>query len=723
MTATVSTSRSATGTTGQSLPGMGGMPPRRDERAEEAPEAGGEQLSRKERRAAERAARKLSGGFEAYPHLLALKPRERYAFRSDYFEVDDSVACVLGFFHDDAAHDDFAPFWGVSRIPDSLGEGVTTVLLEQVRRMSQKWVDEHIRTAEKLDNLEAREQADSGTVTSRRKAAKTSNDVEIASAELLDGASYLHVHDRLLLKARDLESLEAAIERITQLYIDRLGTVRVAPYPGEQRQELTGLTAKNEKKRGKGFHFTSTEYAGSYSLVTNGLNDEAGEYVGYMIGDVNNSAVLLDVDGWDKSVVVADSTIEALMGRAHYPDMWGSKLSQAALLRNRRVVHIVLDGANLDALGPRLDRLTARLDMSHGDINMFEMFGNQADELSIFPAHLDKVALMVEQAYETTDSDRSVIRGSLKETLTQFYIDKGMWYRNAKENRSRLRVVGIPHDQVPLMSDVSTYFETQHKALSNMTARDDEMLHAYSVLRLVFKDLLDANGDLFNTHTSGEIDGVADARRVIYNFSELMNRGKGLAMAQLVNVIGFAVSNLGEGDLVVVHGTENVDERVKKYIGERFEQLHNRGGRTALLYNDVDKMLADQDFNRFDAADWTLLGPMRDITVEAYRKRLSQAIPPDLESLITSRGEKITYLRRGHTNVVFRTDLALGVNPARADRREAARIQAAVMTSASLDARKAPEEPAVPPRRGSHREAPGGQNGNGRLMRNGSVRA
>ena len=34
-----------------------------------------------------------------------------------------------------------------------------------------------------------------------------------------------------------------------------------------------------KKKKGKGFHFTSTELAGSYSLVTNGLNDKGGEYV------------------------------------------------------------------------------------------------------------------------------------------------------------------------------------------------------------------------------------------------------------------------------------------------------------------------------------------------------------------------------------------------------------------------------------------------------------
>lgn len=647
-----------------------------DEKGEGEPSAGS---TGKERRAAKKKARQLSGTFDDYPHLVAIKPKERYVFRSDYFHVDDRYACVLGFFHDDGSRDDFSAFWGINRIPSGLPDDVTVVVLEQVRRKGEKWIEEKIKTVEKLDRLEEGEQAQAGTMTSRRRAAKVSDDMEIVAGEIQDGATYLHVHNRLLVRAPDLETLDDAVERIGRLYIDRFGTLTVAAYPGEQRQELSNLFGANERKRGKGFHFTSVEFAGSHSLVTNGLNDPAGEYVGSMVGDVNNSAVLFDVNGYDHHVVVADNTVNPVLNRAHVPDMWGSKISQAALLSNARTVHIILDGARMDELGPRLDALTARLDMNSGDINMFEMFGDPEDELGIFPAHLEKVVLMAEQAYETTDSDRSIIRGSLKETLTQFYIDKGMWARNAKHNRDRLRVVGIPHTQVPRLQDIVTYFDTQYRALANSTARDDEALHAYNILRLVFKDLLDNNGDLFNTHTNDEIDGVADARRVLYDFSRLLKRGKGVAMAQLVNVIGFAVDNLGLGDTVIIHGTESIDDRIKEYLTEQFSHLFLRGGRVVYLYNDIDRMLADSAFNRFDAADWTVLGPMRDATVTEYQRQLHQDIPPDLERLVTTRGENLSYLRRGHTNVVFHLDLPLGVNPARAERRaqilDAARIR------------------------------------------------
>lgn len=657
---------------------------------EDDPYAG---MTPKERRAAQRAARRLKGRFEDYTHLMAIKPNEGYLFHSDYFKVDDSFATVMGYFHDDESRDDFGAFWGINRIPSGMGEGVSVVVTEQVRRMGEKWIDDHIKIAEKIDKLEEGEQAETGTATSRRKAAKVSEDIATASAEIQDGASYLHVHNRIIVKAPTLERLDEAVEKIQRLYVDRFGTVRIAAYPGEQRRELGAVFAKNEKKRGKGQHFTSVELAGSHSLVTNGLNDRNGEYVGSMLGDVNNSAVLFDVNGFEGHVVVADSNVNNRLSRSRVPNMWGSKLSQACLLNNGRVVHLILDGANMDILGPRLGRLTARLDMSHGDINMFEMFGDQEDELSIFPAHLDKVALMAEQAYQSTEDDRSVIRGSLKEILTQFYVDQGMWLRNAKENRDRLRVVGIPHDQVPRLQDIYTYFETAYKALANSSAKDEEQQHAFNVLRLLFKDLLDNNGALFNTHTSTEIDGVGEARRVLYDFSGLMRHGKGVAMAQLVNVVGFAVDNLSLGDLVIVHGTEQIDGRVKEYITTQFDRLRDRGGRVAYLYNDVDKMLGDRKFNRFDRADWTILGPMSDSTVADYQKMLASDIPPDLERLVTQRSNGLSYLRRGVTNVVFNMDLALGVNPARQDRRDRieARMRAEDEAKAAEAARLASE--------------------------------
>ncbi len=697
----------------------------------------------------------LGKPLSSFPHLKEIKPKERYIFCSDYFQVDTYYATILSYFHIDGSNDNFGPFWGINRIPAGLAEDVTTVNFEQVKRMGEGWVSAHQNTAEGVAQMNENSQMSAGTNTTRKNAAKSRDDLAIIAEELNNGASYLNVQNRLLVKAptlemsagtnttrknaaksRDdlaiiaeelnngasylnvqnrllvkaptLEALDDAVAKIERLYTDRFASLWAAPYTGEQRQELSNLFRGNARKRGKGFYFTSTEFAGSYSLVTHGMEDTRGEYVGYMVGDVNNSAVLFDVDNYRHHVVVASEQYNESRGRAHVADMWGSKMSQAALLNGRRVVHIILDGANLDDLGPKFESLTYRIDMNHGDVNMFEMFGEEKDELAVFSAQMEKLTLMAEQAYETTDADRSIIRGSLREVATQFYVDNKMWHENAQNNRERLRVVNIPHAEVPKLEMFVSYLDMNKKALENRTARNDETLHALSVLsstfhdllssngdlfntttsgvidgakdgrRVIydfsketlhalsvlsstFHDLLSSNGDLFNTTTSGVIDGAKDGRRVIYDFSKLSIRGQGVAMAQLVNVIGYAVQNLKKGDLVVIHGAENIEKGVREYIGRQFERMFNRGARVAYLYNNIDKMLDDQSFNIFDKADYTIFGNMSDNIVKRYQTQLGQAIPADLVSLVTSKNDALTYVRRGFDNVVFKQDLQLDI--------------------------------------------------------------
>lgn len=619
-------------------------------------------MSRKERRAF--FSRVNDGQVRDYPHLLAVKPRQGYVFHSDYFEIDGEVGCILSYFHDESARDELPPFWGVNLIP-YLPQNVTAILLEQVSRVTESWLTNKIKESERLDRLDSQEQSENGTKSTRRKASKVSADIEQVIAEIQDGAAYLSVHYRILLKAPSLEILDDVIDDLRRKYIDAVGNLSIAGHHGLQRQELATLFSPNASKKGKGFHFTSTELAGAFNLVTNGLNDRGGEFVGYMVGDVNNSGVLMDVDMYKHHVVVADDDKSRAprMKNAQIADMWGSKISQAALINSKRVVHIILDGADLTGvLGPRMETITARIDMSQGDVNPFEVFGERKDQLSLFSTHLEKLVLMTEQAYEPTDADRSIIRASLKDTLTQFYVDQDMWVRNAKHNVDRLRLVGIPHDQVPQLKLFVTYLDQRYKALTGKANRDDELLHAYSVLSAVFKDMLDANGDLFNVVTKDVIDGAQKARRVIYDFSSLVNRGKGVAMAQLVNVLAFAASALGEGDTLIVHGAELIDGGVKPYVTDQFERLYRRNARVALCYNGVKAMLDDSEFNHFDEADWTALGAMSDALVPVYEKKLAKRIPVDMTKVITRRGEGLTFLRRGTVNVVFKRDLALGVN-------------------------------------------------------------
>lgn len=234
-----------------------------------------------------------------------------------------------------------------------------------------------------------------------------------------------------------------------------------------------------------------------------------------------------------------------------------------------------------------------------------------------------------------------------------------MWYENAQENREMLRVVGIPHEEVPMLEMFMTYLDMEYRALANKAIRDDNKMKAVSTLRSIFKSLLTTNGDLFNTITSDKIDGAKTGWRVLYDFSELMMRGSHIAMAQLVNIISFAVGNLGQNDLIIFHGADLIDKGIMPYLTGQFAQLYKKGGRVAFLYNSYESMLDHQKFNRFDTADYTVFGSMSDNTITAYQKQLGQNIPSDLIGLVTEKGRNLCYIRRDFDNVVFEQNLQL----------------------------------------------------------------
>lgn len=605
--------------------------------------------------------------YEAYPELVKIKAHERYVFHSDYFRIDDYYASILMFKHRQGAMDRFGPFWGVNMIPYQLPKGVTTMNIDSVVRMGQGWIDAHQPRAENISNKNTMAQHENGTLTEKTKARRSQQSLAEIAQELTNGASYLNVQNRLLVKAPTLEMLDQAIHKIEREYTDNFGTLNPGIYNGRQYDELSHLLGWNKAKHGKGFYYTSTEYAGAYNLVTHGLEDPGGEYVGYMTGDVNNSAVLFNVDSFRHHVVIATNQFNDDIGkRQHVADLWGMKLAQSALLNGHRVVHLVLDAeTDLDRIAPPMKDITYKIDMNHGDVNMFEMFGKRQDELAIFANQMTKLKLMAEQAYHPTDSDKSIIESSLEDILTDYYVKNGMWTPDAKNHRNLVKLVGLPHDEYPKLELFVSYLAMYRQKTLNLNSKDSEAVHAANTLNGIFTNLLSSNGDLFNTTTSSNIDGVVNGRRVIYDFSDLRRRGVGVAMAQLVNILNYAVSTLGDGDLVIIHGADQIDDGIKDYCKHQFDQLFDRGGRVAYLYNDIDSFLKDDAFNKYDEADYTIVGNMAPKRVDEYQRKLGSTIPMMLRKLITNHAEAINYIHRGTSNVVFKLQLPL--RPSRED--------------------------------------------------------
>lgn len=598
------------------------------------------------------------------PFLKDVKPKRRYVFHSDYFQVDDKFCTILTYVHPEGKNDRFGVFWGVNRIIMALPDGVSAISFENIMRYSEGWIAQHQAKTEGIVQMNINENnANGGTSSAKLKNNAQAEELQIIASEIQQGAAYLGVTYRMLIKAPSLELLDKTIDNIQQTYTERFGTISAGAYDACQREELGNFFKHPERQRGKRFNFTSTEFAGSYSLVTKGLDDKHGEYVGQMTDDVNNAAILFDVNNYDHHIVVSNNMFDNTKARNPISGYWCSKIAQSTLMHNNRVVHLIFDDTRLDELGPKFAGITRKLNLSKGDINMFEMFGDpeKDDEMSIFSEQLQKISLMLEQIHPLTEDQRGATLGVLKEILEKYYVDQKMWFKNAQENKRAIRIIGLPHKQYPKLSMFVSYIAMEHTKANAADVQDIQRIEALGILKIAFNEMLNTDGDLFNVFTNPQIDDVVYAKRVIYNFSDLMIRGNGLAMAQFVNIISYSVRTLSKGDTVIIHGAEHITEEVKEYVNRQFEALYRRGGRVCFAYDDIDKTFNDNEFCKFDQADYTIFGPFTPMQVDQYQQIINQKIPANLVRNLTKKGMKRTFIRRNGANVLFNFDLVLGI--------------------------------------------------------------
>lgn len=96
-----------------------------------------EKQDKLDNKAREQENRKRKINAKDVPFLNKIRPRERYVFHSDYFDIDGEVATIMSFFHKDGANDMFGPFWGINRIPTGLAEDIQIICTEQISKQSE----------------------------------------------------------------------------------------------------------------------------------------------------------------------------------------------------------------------------------------------------------------------------------------------------------------------------------------------------------------------------------------------------------------------------------------------------------------------------------------------------------------------------------------------------------------------------------------------------------
>lgn len=606
-----------------------------------------------------------------------------YHFYSNYFTYGQRFGRILTLVESPQADRDLPPFWHIKLIPHSyiLNDdpnekspdavfGAHGQLFDMLENKPKSWASDHQAKADTNAQMEGDDVTSSDQA---QRVSTTRQDNRIIASDRAAGDMYGATEFKILLTAWSLKDLDTATFRYRQNISLRFNGTHFEIYEGQQKDDFHNLLRTADVQIGNHPMNTSSEHAGGYEILTRGVTDPNGDYIGQMVGDVNNTAVLMDLDNYDHHVVVAHSAQPQMLRISlnEFDDgtrastLMGVRLAQSALINNHRVIHMVLNGAKPQNIGADLSDITTVVSLNGGDhqgaINPFEIFGSdirKSKQYQYYPAHIQKIRLMIKQITPSTDDVDlgEVLSGLLK----KFYQDQDMLPINPQENYKDLKLVGLPHDQYPILRDFLKYIDARMNRTKNAaTSARLERLHS------AFNTMYEENQDIFDVRTNEDVDSANQSPQVVYDFSSLRRRGDGVAMAQFINALRYATDSLSARDVLIIHGTDNLSDSVKDYVKSVFDDLNQRGIRLVYLYDDTSNCLDDSEFNRLTFADWRMLGGFNAPVLKKYHDIIQRDIPKALGKSIIDfstgeYGDSIYYLSRGIDNVLFALDMNLG---------------------------------------------------------------
>ena len=614
--------------------------------------------------------------------LGKIKPYGNVIYKSDYIMIDSQYAVILVFAAPGGRVDKLDPMWGLQMIPviysKDLESEVTAKMLYSVSRREREWTEDKLTTATDVTDSGETEAASNGQGFYAMRYGKQRYDVQDMANDVANGASYLDLSIRVVVKATSIELLDKAVSSIRREYNSGLGATgdtTLTRFYGEQQVEYSGMLDPAEDQLGRNFMLSSDEAGGSYPFVTRGLSDPNGAYVGSLAQDVNKGAVIWDTMDFDHLMLVgAVDKAEDLSGKHSYSATagWGVQFAHDALIANHRVFHIVLNDQKILTIGTDLTDISTRIPMDSGALNFLEGFGRTDDELTIYTVLTQKIGLMVQQFSQAltkvgnengTNLPYADIQ-VLNEVLNDFYISKGLWHVDAANNRDLLRLVGIKHEDVPLLREFLIYLKAAldrsyvNARAGYATGKSESLRKIYAIV----KHINDNFGDLFDQYTFINDEVVSSARQVIFDLGQLGIRSNSALMAQFINTLVYTTNLMGRDDVLIIHGADQLNAQVNEFMLQRLKGLWKRDIKTILLYDDPHVMIRCNEI--FQLANVVLTSRLTSGAIADYDRSMITNLPTLVRQSMASSDHTLYYLRRANTdgadsNVVFRWDSIL----------------------------------------------------------------
>ena len=468
-------------------------------------------------------------------------------------------------------------------------------------------------------------------------------------------------------------SMEIVDEQIRQLNT-RLSKVHDGALwdslPGEQQDRFKALFGTLPLDR---FAETTTSgnYAGLNLAMSAGLLDDNGIPVGKDVFSPAQSTAFFDFENSTQSQAMIampkSSSIPFYRHERSQDQISASSIiAQAAanhiVMAGHRAHHIVLNEfdyfmQNTFYRPAESVDIFKHYDVMDVTINLMQGFGEFSDLHNVYSRLIRKIVNVfnIMRNLELSEADEVIIMKALQ----QFYDDQKLWSSDADIYPERTLILGIRHPEayVTAASFINTF-----TSLSKKASMESKFTQADRIDTLA--GLLGASLDMYRS-VIGRTTSIeqTDAIQVYYDYSRIQDTV--LKQIQFVNMIEYIVHTAAPGDVIVLHGYDQVYSAVSDMVLDTIESAKKRGIRFIFAFdtissfenarkidmNDMFKMQSRYYVDLDIDVSWSIIGRVLPDEIDKIRNALNTELSGQIIANLQTKLENQALVHRAIGNV------------------------------------------------------------------------
>lgn len=599
-----------------------------------------------------------------------------YRFTPSFMKHNGKYATIVKLYLRQGSNRGLSYMDVIDFVPTQANTGVEMYFIVDDKVIKSEEKDKLI-TQNSVKNLAVLEDDEQRAKDKRNKSqqGETQNVVEIRTSEQEDYALYqsiigksevIAVFDWVLLVVGD--SPEAIDEQLNQLNTrlkkEHDGAVWDS-LPGEQQERFSRFFDELEPDRFKETT-VSSNYAGLSVAMSAGLLDERGVPIGKDIFAPSQPTAFFDFENSTRSQAIIAMPKSSVIPFYRNQDSEvqvpaSSILAQAAanhiVMNGHRAHHIVLNKFDYFEDGKYYrpqdsERIFKRYDVSKMTINMMQGFGDIKDVAKVYARLRQKIVNIfnVMRNLTLTETQESIISSALSE----MYESEQYWIADADLYPERTKIVDIKYPETyataaTFLSSFTTYAEKALREGKVNRADDAETLGN------LLRSSLDMYRSVIGRTTTIE---PTTALQVYYEFANASSLQ--LKQIQFLNTIEYIIHTAAKGDVIVIHGCEQLYDRVAKMTVEAINAAKEKGIRFIFAFdtissisnsvsipmNDLFKMqnvyYTDLDVD----VSWSAVGQLIPKELDEYKKALNTELSDQIIATLQSKIENQVMIHR-----------------------------------------------------------------------------